>query len=97
MGWKGGNDMRDLIYGIVKSDPLMIADYTIYEVENEERQYVVISKDLQSAKDAIFIHMGQKVFIQGEVVKQDGFNKIICTERSMIRNIDNVKKSSDKE
>ena len=72
------------IRGIVQNDPVSFSQCSVFAVEQGEDVYLVISANMQAAKDYIFVESGQEIIIRGGTIEDFHFKGVITAEKSRI-------------
>ena len=81
---KGSVEMEKEIKGIVNQNPISLPPCCLFVVEQEDGFYLVISTDVQAAKDTIFVEQGQEIWINGSGIEGLNLKGILFTEQARI-------------
>lgn len=82
--------MAKEIKGIVRQNPIMLPRCCLFVVEQEDGFYLIVSTDIQAAKDNIFVEQGQEICINGSGIEGMNLKGVLFTEQAKI----NLKKTA---
>jgi len=76
--------MAKEIKGIVRQNPIMLPQCCLFVVEQDDGFYLIVSTDVQAAKDNIFVEQGQEICINGSGIEGMDLKGVLITEQAKI-------------
>ena len=72
------------IRGLVECNPIVLDGCSVYLLKHNAENYLVLSREIQSAKDNIFVKKGDKVFLKAGMIDAKAINGFLVTRKSQI-------------
>lgn len=72
------------VKGIVRQNPVMLEHGCMFVVEQDKGSYLIVSTDMQAAKDNIFVEQGQEISIKGSCMETLDLKGVLITRKAKI-------------